>query len=94
MNDLHVDHQLPSPIVDHDCTNAAPPIVEGAIDSAPEVVVVNDGKSLSDVARLGDADQAAVITDIEDAVLHEDGSEHGLDDDGGRGVGHKAGLFL
>lgn len=47
-----------------------------------------------DITALGHADDAAVITEVQDAVLLVDGSEHGLHDDRWLWVADEAGLFL
>ena len=47
-----------------------------------------------DVSGLGHGDNTAVIADIEYTVLLEDGTEHVLDNDRGRRVGHEARLFM
>ena len=47
-----------------------------------------------DISSLSHGDNTAIIADIEDTVLLEDGTEHVLNDDRGRRVGDKARLFM
>ncbi len=47
-----------------------------------------------DIPGFSHGNDTAIVTDIEDTVLLEDGTEHILDDDGGRRVGHKTRLFV
>ena len=47
-----------------------------------------------DIPRLGHSDNTAIIADVENTVLLEDGTEHVLDNDRGRRIGHKTRLFV
>ena len=87
MNDLVVDDQLPSTIVDDECSDAASPTREGTLDLAEQVVVVDDRQTLLDIAALSHAHKTAVITDVQDAVLLEDWAQHALHIDTWLGVG-------
>lgn len=94
MDDLVVNDQLTTAVVDDKGTDGATTIVKGALDFAEEAVVVDDGEALLDVAGLGHADEEAVVTDVKDAVLLEDGAEHALHIDRWLGVGVEARLLL
>lgn len=84
MDDLHVDSQLAAAVADDEDADAAAAALEGALQARPQVALLDDGQALLDVARLGHGDDGAVLH-VEDAVLLEDGAEHGLHDDrGGR----------
>ena len=85
MDDLHVDGDLAAVVADDQDTDAAAAGLEGLLEAAPQVALVDDGQVLLDIARLGHGDDA-VLGNVEDAVLLEDGAEHGLDDDAGRRV--------
>lgn len=67
--------------------------MEGIANAAVQVVLRNNGETGLDVAALGESNKAAVA-DVEDAVGLVDGTEHGLDDNGGGGVGDEAGLLV
>lgn len=94
MNDLVVDSELATSIIDDQNTNTAAAIGEGFIESRPQTALVNDRETLLDISSLSHSDNTAIIAHIEDTVLLEDGAEHVLDDDRGRRVGDKARLFM
>lgn len=94
VDDLVVDDELAATVVDDEGTDGAVAVVERALDLAKEAVVVDDRQALLDVAGLGHADEQAVVADVEDAVLLEDGAEHALHVDGRLRVGVEAGLLL
>lgn len=91
---LVVDDQLATTIVDDQGADAATAILEGLADAAEQVTLGHHGQTLLDITGLGHGDQAAVITEVQDAVGLVDRAEHGLDHDGRRGVGDEAGLLL
>ena len=86
VDDLVVDSKLATLIIDDEDTNTATTVVEGVRETVQQVALVDDGKALLDVASLGHGNDAAVIADVKDTVLLEDGAEHVLDDDRGRRV--------
>ncbi len=93
MDNLQVNGELTAVVVDNQDTDAAAAGVERALEAGPEVGLVNDGQILLDVARVGHGDDGAVL-EVEHAVLLEDRSEHGLDDNGRRRVGHGGRLLV
>lgn len=93
VDDLHVDGELLAIVVEDKDTDAATARVEGALEAASEVGLVNQAKALLDVTSLGHGDDGAVL-DVEDAVLLEDRAEHGLDDDAGGRVGDEGRLLV
>jgi hypothetical protein len=94
MDDLIVDDEFTTAVIDDEGTDRATAIAESALDLREEAVVVNDRETLLDVAGLSHANQQTVVADIEDAVLLEDGAEHALDIDGWLRVGVEGGFFL
>ena len=94
MNHLVVNHQLPSSIVDHHGSDTASAIGEGTLDLAVQPTLINDSQALLDISRLGHAHDPAVIVQIEDAVLLEDGAEHALNDHTGLGIADEGALLL
>jgi hypothetical protein len=93
VDNLHVNSQLPATVTDDKDTNAAAAALERALQTRPQVALLNDGQVLLDVTRLGHGDDAAVLH-IQDAVLLEDGAEHGLDDDARGRVGDRGRLLV
>ena len=92
-DDLVIDGKLASTIVDDHDPDAAASIGKGIVELLPERALVDDGQGLDDVSGLGHGNDATLVN-VENAVLLEDGTEHGLDVDRGRRVAHEAGLFL
>ena len=94
VNDLEVDNELTATVVDDKGTDGATAVGKGITDALEQVALGDDGQTLLDIAGLGHGDELAVVTEVEDAVGLVNGAQHGLDNDGGRGVGDEAGLLL
>lgn len=94
MNNLVIDRQFRPAIIHHQSPDTAPPVTESATDLSKQTPLFNDRQVGFDVPSLGDGSQVAVVADVKDAVLFEDGTEHGLDDDGGGGVGDERLIFV
>ena len=94
MDDLEVDDELAATVVDDQGADGAAAVSEGVADALEERALRDDGETLLDIAGLGHGDEAAVLTEVQDAVGLVDGAQHGLDNHGGGGVGHEAGLLL
>lgn len=94
MDDLVVDDELTATVVDDEGTDRATAVGEGITDAFEQTALSDDGQTLLDVTGLGHGDETAVITEVQDAVGLVDGTQHGLDDNGGGGVGDEAGLLL
>lgn len=94
MNDLHVDHEFPTAVVDHEHPDAPATLAERALDPGGQAALVDDRQALLDVTGLGHGDDQAVLPDVQDAVLLEDGAEHGLDDDAGGRVADERTLLV
>lgn len=93
VHNLEVDSELTTPVADDQDAEAATARLERALETVPEVGLLDDGEVLLDVARLGHGHNAAIL-DVEDAVLLQDGAEHGLDDDAGGRVGDGRRLLM
>jgi len=94
MNDLVVNSQLATLIVDNQDTDAATAIVEAARQPAEQVALVEHRQTLLDITSLSHGDDTTVIADVEDAVLLEDWAEHVLDNDRRRRVADEAALLM
>lgn len=93
MDDLHVDGELTAVVVEDKDANTATARVEGAGQAGIQVALLADGQVLLDVTGLGHGDDTAGL-DVQDTVLLHDGTEHGLNDDAGGGVGDVGGLLV
>lgn len=93
MDDLHVDSKFLSVVVEDKDTNAATARLESTGEATDEVGLVNDREALLDVAGLGHG-RHVPISEVENAVLLEDGAEHGLNDDAGGRIGDERGLLM
>lgn len=94
MDHLKVHNQLAAAVVDDQSAHATTTLLKGLADAAEQTTLGDDLQTLLDVAALGHGDDAAVIEEVEDAVGLVDGTQHGLDDDGGRRVGDEGRLLL
>lgn len=93
MDNLEVDAELAAVVADDQNADGAAARLEGAGQASPQVGLVNDGQILLDVASLGHGNDVAVL-EVQDAVLLEDGAEHGLDDDAGGRARHEGRLLV
>ncbi len=93
MDDLHVNSELLTTVVEDQNTDAATARVEGTGETALKVGLVNDGQTLLDITGLGHGNNVAIL-EVQNAVLLEDRAKHGLDDDAGSRVGHEGGLLV
>lgn len=94
MDDLEVDSELNTIVVDDKDADAATAVIKSLGETLEKTALVKDGKTLLDITSLGHGDNATILTDIEDTVLLEDGSEHVLDHDRRGRVGDEARLFM
>jgi len=94
VNDLEVNSELNTIVVDDEDADAAATIVKGLSQTLEQTALVKDRKTLLDIAGLGHGDDAAILTDVENTVLLEHGAEHVLDHDGGGRVGDEGGLLM
>jgi len=93
VDNLHVDGHLATVVRDDEDTDAAAARLEGLLETVPEAALVDDGQVLLDITSLGHGDDGALLH-VKDAVLLEDGAEHGLDNDAGGRVGDEGGLLM
>jgi len=94
VSDLVVDGKLLSVVRDDEDTDGARAAAESGLELGPEVTLVNDAESLLDLARLGHGDELTIVTDVDEAVLLEDRSEEGVEDNRRGGVRDNAGLLV
>lgn len=94
MDDLVVDDELTATVVDDKGADGTTAVGEGLGDALVKATLGDNLEALLDITGLGHGNETVVITDVQDAVGLEDGAEHGLHHDGGRGVGDEAGLLL
>ena len=93
MDDFVVDGQLAPAVIDHHDAHAATAVGEGLVELHPQVVLVDDGQALADVAGLGHGHDASIIANVQHAIRLEHRTQHVLDDDAGRGVRREARLL-
>lgn len=79
MNDLHVNDQLATLVIEDQGTNGTTTITESIRDAGPEVRLVNDRDALLDITALSHGDDRASL-EIENSVLSEDWAKHSLQD--------------
>ena len=94
MDDLVVDHQLSSAIVDHQCADRSFAIGEGTLNLAEQTTLVDDRQALLHITSLGHADNATITSHVENAVLLVDWAEHALNNNRWLRVGDETALFL
>lgn len=81
MDNFVVDSELLAIVVDDENADAASAIVERVCEPVEQVALVQDGKTLLHITGLGHCNNAAILADVENTVLLEDGTKHVLDDD-------------
>lgn len=86
MDNLVVDSQLLTVVRDDQDANGTGSVAESLLQAAPEVSLVNNLQALLDLASLGHGNELSVIADVDEAVLLEDGSEKGVENNRRRWV--------
>lgn len=94
MDELVVNNQLTTTVVDNLGTDATTAISEGVTDSPKEITLGNDGEALLNITSLSHSDNATIITEVQDAVSLVHGTKHGLDNNGRGRVSNEARLLL
>lgn len=94
MDDLVVNNQFTSTVVDDKGTDASSAIAVGLTDALEETTLADDREALLNITGLGHGGEETIVMDIEDTVGLVDRSKHGLDNNRGGGVGDEAGLFM
>lgn len=93
MKDLHVDDELAAVIADDKDSDAAATCLEGFAKAGPEVGLIDDGQSLLDITSLGHGNDGTIL-EVENAVLLEDRTQHGLNNDTWARVRDECRLFM
>uniref|UniRef100_A0A1Y1KVU9 Uncharacterized protein n=1 Tax=Photinus pyralis TaxID=7054 RepID=A0A1Y1KVU9_PHOPY len=93
VDDLHVDSELTAAVIEDKDTDAATARLESSRQARPQVGLINDGQVLLDIASLSHGNNVATLH-VQNTVLLEDGTEHGLNNDAGSGVGDEGGLLV
>ena len=81
MDDLVVDNQFSSSIIDDQSSDTSSSIGKRAIDLAVQATLIDDRQTLLNITTLRHADKSAVVTHIQDTILLEDRSQHTLYND-------------
>lgn len=94
MNDLVVDGELAAFVVDDEHADTATAVVEGVGKAVEQAALVKDREALLDITSLGHGNNAAIVTDVKDAVLLEDRADHVLNNDRWAWVADEGGLLV
>jgi len=94
MHDLVVDGQLLAMITDNQHTNGAGAASESLLKTRPKVTLVDDLETLLDLTSLRHGNELAVIANVDETILLEDGTEERVENDTGRGVRDNARLLV
>lgn len=94
VGNLVVDGEVLALVVDDEDTDGAGATAESLLELVEEVALVDDLETLLDLTGLGHGDELAVITDVNETVLLEDGAEERVENDRGRGVRDDARLLM
>lgn len=94
VNDLVVHSHLTTLVTNDKDTNATTTIVKVLTQTSKKIALVKDRQALLDVASLSHGNYVSILTDVEDAVLLEDRTEHVLNNDGGGWIGNEARLLV
>jgi hypothetical protein len=86
VDNLQVDGEFFALIVDNQDADTATAILEGLLEAVPEVGLIKYREGLLDITGLSHGNDS-VILEIENTVLLEDGTQHGLNDDAWAWVG-------
>jgi hypothetical protein len=90
---LHVNSELAAVVIDDQDTDGATARLEGVLETRPEVGLLNNGQGLLDITSLGHGNNGTILH-VEDTVLLEDGTLHGLDNHAGSRVGDAGALLM
>lgn len=93
VDNLHLNSELTATVVENKDTDAATARLESALETRPQVGLVNDLQTLLDIASLGHGGDIAILH-IQDTVLLEDRAEHGLDNHARSRVGDEGRLLV
>lgn len=93
MDGLDVDNKLTAAIAENKHANAATTRLESLGQTAVEARLVSHGDTSLDISSLGHGDDGTLL-DVQNTVLLEDGTKHGLDNHTGSGVGDERRLLV
>lgn len=94
VDDLVVNSQFLSVVRDDQDPDGTGPLSESLPQLIPEIALVNNLQSLLDLTRLGHGDELAVVTDVNEPVLLEDGTQERVENDGWRWVRDNTWLLM
>jgi len=94
MGNLVVNRELLAVVRDDQNPHGTRSTAIGLLETTPQVALVNNLQSLLDLTSLGHGNQLAVVTDVNEPVLLEDGAQERVEHDGWGGVGHNTRLLV
>jgi hypothetical protein len=94
VDNLIVNSKLATLITNDKNTHAAATIVERVSEAVKQAALVKNRKTLLDITSLGHGNNTTIITDVQDAVLLEDRSDHVLDHNRRAGVADEGRLLV
>lgn len=86
VDNLVVDRKLLAVVRDDEHTNGAGTTAKSLLQTAPQVTLINDLQALLDLTSLRHGDELAIIANVNETVLLEDGAEQRVKDNRGGGV--------
>jgi hypothetical protein len=94
VHNLVVNSKLTTLIIDDQYADGATAVRKGIRQALEQVALVQDRQALLDITRLGHGDDTAIIADVQDTVLLEDGAKHVLHNDRRARVADEAALLV
>lgn len=94
MHGLVVDCKFLALVGDDQHSHGARTLAVRLAELVEEVALVDDLETLLDLTGLGHGDELAIVTDVDETVLLEDGAEERVEDHGGRRVRDHARLLM
>lgn len=79
VNNLVINSQFLSMVRDDQDANRSGTVTESLLQLAPEMALVDNLETLLDLTGLGHGDELAIVTDVDEAVLLEDGTQQGVE---------------
>lgn len=94
VDNLVIDSEFLAVVADDQDAHGTRSTTESLLQTRPEVTLVNDTETLLDLTSLGHGNKLTIITDIDQTVLLEDGTEQRVENDGRRWVGYHTRLLV
>lgn len=66
----------------------------GLLEATPQVALINNPQSLLDLTSLGHGNELSIVTNVNESVLLEDGTQDGVENDRWGGVRDNTGLLV